>query len=307
MKNEKFKMKNSVKHSSCRHLAVGAPLSHRSRTWAFVIFHFSFFIYPWLSLAFPPAPDGVIYGLVKDQYGTPLMNTNDRVILQTPGGVQVLATIQPGLAIGVNYALHVPMDAGVLPTPYVANALTAAAPYALYVAVGTTTNLPLEMVGAAPALGKPSQMALQNLTVGMDANGDGIPDAWEQLFLQEIGANLALANLNTNTDYAHDGRTLLQEYLLGNYPYNPSNNFSVNILSQNSGSAILAFTAMTGRSYSAFGSADLSHWTPVSFTVPAAGPAVISTYYSQIIQPVQLQTVQPANAPQFQFFRLQLQ
>jgi hypothetical protein len=235
------------------------------------------------------------------------MHTNDSVILQTPGGVQVVAPIQPGLAIGVNYALHVPMDSGTIPGLSVANALTAASPYTLYVAVGTTTNLPMEMVGAAPLLGKPSQMTLQNLTVGVDANGDGIPDAWEQLFLQEIGANLALANLNTNADYAHDGRTLLQEYLLGNYPYNPSNNFAVNILSQNSGSAVLAFTAMTGRSYAAFGSADLSHWTPVSFMVPAAGPTVLSSYYSQNIQPVQIQIVQPANAPQFQFFRLQLQ
>ncbi len=257
--------------------------------------------------AFPPAPDGVIYGMVKDQYGTPLLNTADTVILRSSGGIQMSAPIQPGLAIGVNYVLHVPMDAGSIPGPYVANALTMATPYQMYVSVGATTNLPIEMIAVSPLLGKPAQSTLQNLTLGVDANGDGIPDAWEALFLQEIGSNAALANLNTNADYAHDGRSLWQEYLLGNYPYNPSNNFAVTIVRQSAGSALLAFTSMTGRSYTAYGSADLSNWTPLSFTIPAAGPASMSAYYAPSIQPMQIQTVQPTNAPQMQFFRLQLQ
>jgi hypothetical protein len=259
------------------------------------------------ALAFPPAPDGVIYGMVKDQYGTPLMNGSDLVILQTAAGVQVVSTIQPNLAVGINYAVRVPMDAGTLPNRYVSNALTAATSYKLYVVVAGTTNLPIEMIGPYSALGNPSQMAQQNLTLGTDSNGDGIPDAWESLFLQEIGTNIALANLNINADYAHDGRTLLQEYLLGNYPYNPSNNLAVTIVSQNAGSVVLAFTTMTGRTYTPLGSADLKTWTPLAFTVPAAGPSVQSFYYATNIQPVQIQTVQPASAPQSQFFRLQLQ
>jgi hypothetical protein len=245
--------------------------------------------------------------MVKDQYGTPLMNPADEVVLQTPGGVQVAATVQPNLAIGVNYAVHVPMDSGTFGSPYVTNALSAAAPYKLYVCVGGVTNLPLEMIGAYPLLGAPAQMTLQNLTLGTDANGDGIPDAWEALFFQEIGTNVNLANVNPNADYARDGRTLMQEYLLGNYPYNPGDNFSVKIVSQNAGSAVLAFTSMTGRTYAAFGSADLKNWTPLSFTVPAAGPVAATSYYASTIQPVQIQTIQPANGPQMQFFRLQLQ
>lgn len=305
--NLKFKMKNSIPHSFRRFAGVPIRrLSLRSFS-ALVITYFSFFGFPWLAQAFPPAPDGIIYGLVKDQYGTPLVDPNDKVILQTPGGVQLVTPIQAGLAVGVNYALHVAMDAGVQPTPDLPNALTTGSSYKLYVVVGSTTNLPLEMEGTPPSLGKPAQMTLQNLTVGGDVNGDGIPDAWELLFLQEIGVNIALANLNTNVDYAHDGRTLWQEYLLGNYPYNPTNQFAVNLVSQNSGSAVLAFTTMTARTYSAFGSPDLSHWTQVAFTIPAAGPTVLNSYYSQKIQPLQIQTVQPTNAPQLQFFRLQLQ
>jgi len=256
---------------------------------------------------FPPAPDGVIYGLVKDQYGTPLSNSGDQVILQTPAGVQVTCNIQSGLAVGVNYALSVPMDFGVSPDPYAPDALFAGAQYKLYVTVATTTNLPIEMTGTNRVLGAPAQQTQQDLTLGADANGDGIPDAWEQLFLSEIGKNLPLASINPNADYARDGRTLEQEYLLGNYPFNPTNSFNVQLVSHHAGSAVLAFTTITGRDYAVLGSPDLKHWTPVAFTIPATGAPAATSYYAPKIQRLQIQTVQPANAPVMQFFRLQLQ
>jgi hypothetical protein len=257
--------------------------------------------------AFPPAPDGLIYGMVKDQFGTPLMNPADTVVLQTPGGVQVATSIQPNLAIGVNYALDVPMDAGTIPNPYTANALTVSAQYKLYVSVGASTNTPIEMTGAYSLAGNPAFQVRQDLTLGTDTNGSGIPDQWIEVFLSEIGTNLPLASVNPNGVYTKSGRTLKQEYLLGNFPYNPADDFSVSIVNQSAGSAVLAFTTMTGRTYTAYGSADLQNWTPLSFTVPAAGAAVQSSYFASSIQPMQIQTVQPTNAPVMQFFRLQLQ
>ena len=257
--------------------------------------------------AFPPAPDGIIYGMVKDQFGTPLTVTGDQVILQTPGGVQVVGTIQPGLAVGINYELNVPMDAGTVGGPYNATALVAGAQYKLYVVVGNSTNLPMEMTGAYSVLGIPAALTRQDLTIGSDSNGDGIPDSWETVFLSEIHTNLTLAQINPNADYAHDGRTLKQEYLLGDYPYDPGYNFSVQILSQTGGSARLAFTAMTGRTYSVNGSSDLKNWTPVAFAIPANGPVTMTSFYSSQVQPLQFQTIQPTNGPILQFFQLELQ
>ena len=258
--------------------------------------------------AFPPAPDAVIYGLVKDQYGTPLTDADDQVILQNAAGVQVVGNIQPGLAIGVNYSLNVPMDAGTAGGLYTANAQLTGNQYKLYVSVGATTNLPIEMTGGWSVLGKPASSTRQDLTLGGDANGDGIPDSWEQQFLASLGLNIALASINPNADYAHDGRTLKQEYLLGNFPYNPGDNFGVQILSQTNGSVVLAFTTMTGRTYTAYGSPDLQNWTTLSFTIPAQGGlGTMASYYSSVIAPIQIQTVQPTNAPAMQFFRLSLQ
>jgi hypothetical protein len=257
--------------------------------------------------AFPPAPAALIYGMVKDQYGTPLQDTGDTVILQTPAGVRVAGFVQPNLAIGVNYLIHVPMDAGLTAQPYTPNALTTATPYKLYVVVGSVTNLPIQMTGPNLLLGGPAQKTFQNLTLGTDTNLDGIPDQWLAEFLSEIGGNLSPASLNPNGIYTKDGRTLMQEYLLGNYPFNPSDDFSVQIVNQSAGSAVLAFTTMTGRTYTAYGSPDLQNWTPLTFTTPAAGPGPQSSYYASSIQPLQIQTVQPTNAPPMQFFRLQLQ
>ena len=262
--------------------------------------------------AFPPTADSYLYGQVKDQYGTPLLNPADQVVLQTVGGVQVVTPIQPGLAIGVNYRLAVPMDTGdELPL----DGLTNGTAFKLYVTQGTATNLPIEMSSPSyyDILGAPSTATLQNLTLGADANGDGIPDQWEQVFLAEIGTNLLLTAINPNTDYTGDGRTLRQEYLLGNYPFNPTDDFSVQLVSQNAGSAVLAFTSMVGRTYTAYGSPDLQNWTPLAFTIPALNnaaapvPGVYTNYYSSGIQPMQIQTLQPTNAPTIQFFRLSLQ
>ncbi len=262
--------------------------------------------------AFPPAPDGLIYGMVKDQYGTPLKvcrRPGDPANPRWPANRNHHPT-QSGRRYEYTRP-RAPMDARHhAPGPIATNAYRGeAAPYMLLVVVGTTTNLPIEMTGASPQLGQPSQMTLQNLTLGVDANGDGIPDAWETLFLGEIGTNLDLASVNPSTDYAHDGRTLLQEYLLGNYPYNPTNTFAITIASQNAGSAVLQFT----------NAVDRPHLHRLRFGRPPELDAAFllgarrrpRRFKPPITQsknqPVQIQTVQPANAPQVQFFRLQLQ
>ena len=260
-----------------------------------------------VALAYPPAPNVMIYGLIKDELGTPLTDPTAQVILRNSAGVQVSGTIQPGLAIGVNYALQVPMDSALKSGLWSPKAQVANNQYKLYVAVGGSTNLPIEMVGPYSVMGKPATQSQQNLTLGADSNGDGIPDEWETLFLQSLGLNLNLSGIDPNADYAHDGRTLRQEYLLGNYPFNPADNFKLSIVSQNAGSAVLSFTTMTGRSYTAYGSPDLQNWVPVAFSVPAESASTVKSYYAADIRPLQIQTVQPTNASTMNFFRVQLQ
>ncbi len=268
------------------------------------------------ALAFPPAPSHTIYGTARDEYGTPFLSPVIQIVLVTPGGVTLSTSINPGILPGVNYQLQVPMDAGLTPDPYMPNALPVAAPFKLYAIIGSITNLPIQMTGNFAQLGQPAQRTRLDLTLGADANGDGIPDAWEYAFLAAIGSNLSLSNLNANTDYTHDGFTLAQEFLLGNYPYNPGGSLTVRLVSVNGGSPLLEFTTMTGRSYTVLGSADLKQWMPLSFTVPAEGPnpATHSFYLASDIRTLQvsaitssaggnMQVVLPAS-PGSKFYRL---
>jgi hypothetical protein len=259
--------------------------------------------------AFPPAPHHIIYGLARDQYGTPIMNSQAKVLLRTSDGVQVAANILPGLAVGINFAIEVPMDANIVPDFYKSNALAVATPYKLYVVLGAATNVPIQMTRNYIPLGQPAGQTRQDLTLGVDSVGDGIPDAWKHAFLASIGSNMDISLLKTNIDYAHDGRTLLQEFLLGNHPFNPDDAFSVRLVDPTITAPVLEFTTMTGRLYTVLGSSDLSTWTQLQFQLPADGansPAR-SSYYAADIRQIQVRVIQPANLATMLFFRLQLQ
>jgi len=255
--------------------------------------------------AYPPAPDILIYGMAKDQNGNPLINPADLVILQTASGTQIVANIQPNLAIGVNYAMQVPMDSGTIPPPYVSNALISGTSFQMFLIVGSVTNLPIEMQGTHLTLGAPSQLLAQNLTIGPGLDASGVPLQWAEAFVASLGLNIPPGSINPYAVYTPDGRTLQQEYVLGNYPYQ-TNAFSVSIVSQSAGAAVLAFTSMAGHTYTASGSSDLKNWTPLSFTIPATSQTNLSSFYSSTNQPLQIQTIPPGSTPQIQFFRLQL-
>ena len=261
------------------------------------------------ALAYPPAPFHVIYGLVRDQYGTPFTSASTLIVLESPTGVQLTTAVTPGLAAGINYQLDVPMDAGLSPELYQSSALVAAAPFKLYVVTGGATNLPLQMSGDFSLLGKPAQRTRLDLTLGVDANGDGIPDAWEQAFLAAIGSNLSLTNLNANQVLTSDGLTLWQEFLLGTYPFDPGQPFLVKVVSVTAGAPLLEFTTMTGRSYTVLGSPDLNQWTPLSFQVSGEGSlgAAQQFYYAPNISTIQVQVLPDSSGAPMRFFKLMLQ
>jgi hypothetical protein len=259
--------------------------------------------------AYPPAPYHSVYGLVRDQYGTPIMNSQAQVLMETPSGTELATAIIPGLAVGVNYELRVPMDSGITADTYRSNALETTAQYTMSVVVNGITNVPLQLVGGDLQLGQPAQMTRVDLTLGADANGDGIPDAWEKAFLASLGSQETLTNLNAGADIAGDGRTLMQEFLLGTYPFDPGDAFAVCIVGRSASGTTLEFPTMTGRFYSILGSPDLQHWTSLPFRLVADGPdgGLRTNYMDSVIEKLQVQAVAPTNLPPMQFFKVQLQ
>ncbi len=225
--------------------------------------------------AFPPGPYHLLYGTVRDQYGTPLTSPNGQVILQTPSGVRVSVPVVPRLSSGVNYLIKVPMDSGATPDPYLPYALVPAASFKLLVAVGTATNVPIEMTGTNLALGQ-----------------------WAKT-----------SRLNANSVLTPDGLTLWQQYMLGTYPFDPGNPLKIVFFGFNGAAPILQFPTVAGRSYTVLESADLRNWTPVAFhlTSDSPGGAARAFYLAPTTAAIQLYTaLAPAGSTQ-QFYRILVQ
>lgn len=219
--------------------------------------------------AFPPAPCHTIYGVVRDELGNPIMDSSAVVTLVTATGIQIKTCITPNLAPGMNYRLQVPMDAGLTSDSYKTNALKPTVPFTLNVTYGSVTYLPIELKGSYKNLGKFAQSTHLDLTMGVDSDGDGLPDAWEYELIAQLGGILTLADIKPGDDSDGDGLSNIQEYLAGTYAFDPEDGIMLNIVGFNHGCPLLDFLTVKGRFYTIRASANLSSWSDVSFSLPA--------------------------------------
>lgn len=221
--------------------------------------------------AFPPAPHHTIYGLVKDQYGVPLQVAPNDVYLVTPNGTELRGSLVGDLGPGVNYRLEVPMDSGTASDLYQPTALRPFFQFKLKVKIGQNTYLPIEMAGNFSQIGQPGQETRIDLTLGVDSDGDGLPDAWEQGLIAIYGGTLA--SIKPDGDNDGDGISNLDEYLAGTYAFDPTEGFMLKSLAVNASASQFEFLAIRGRTYTIHTSTDLRTWAPVDFKLVTSGVA----------------------------------
>ncbi len=261
---------------------------------------------PETAQSFPPAPHHIIYGMVRDEQGTPLTGTSAQVILETPTGSQIQGNLISGEP-GINYRLTVPMDSGLTADVYKPTALTPTAAFRLKVQIGTNTYLPLEMTGDFSHLGQPAQSTRIDLTLGEDSDHDGIPDAWERKLIAMLGGNLTLADIRPGDDADHDGLSNYAEYVAGTYAYDPADGFKLKILGYNAGAPTMEFLAIRGHNYSVYGSTNLTSWTSVGFKIESEGvdAPTRQNYQATDVRTLRINAVVPAT--KYQFFKVQVQ
>jgi hypothetical protein len=245
----------------------------------------------------------VVYGLVRTQFGDPLEDVPGDIYLETPGGTQLRTGLGSSSEPGLNYRLEVPMDSGTAADLYKPTALRPFYQFKLKVQIGQTTYVPIEMVGSFTEIGQPSKKTRIDLTLGVDSDGDGLPDAWEQALIAIYGGNLAGINPNGDTD--GDGISNLNEYLAGTYAFDPSDGFRLAWVSQGTSAAQMEFLAVRGRSYSIEASSNLQQWTPVNFRVISGSTAggLQANYQATEVRPLRVEVPTPTGDNPSRYFR----
>ena len=256
-------------------------------------------------VCFPPAPDHVVLGMVRNEFGEPIQQEGASVIL-TSDSRSIRTSIAPGIAPGANYRLKVPLDSGVTLDPYKATALLPLVPFRMSVEIDGATYLPIEMTGTLRQLGSPTGETRLDLTLGEDLDGDGLPDAWERSLLKE---GQDLADILPESDSDNDGISNLNEYLAGTYAFDPKDGFRLDLVGMVEGRPQLEFTAIRGRTYVLQRSVDLKVWVNVPFRIVGQGSDdVLRDFYQATdVRQIRVEIDSSSDSGKGDFFKLALE
>ena len=219
--------------------------------------------------AFPPAPAHEIYGTVRNESGRPLDTAEGMLILSGTSAEITRAPSDVTLADGTNYRLNVPMDSNIVAGMYQLSALRPTLPFSIRVVIRGISYVPIQMQGNVWNIGQAGRRTRLDLTLGVDSDGDGIPDSWEQLMIDSdyTGRLLSFADVNPNDDLDGDGLTNLQEFLLGTYPLDAGDGLKLEIVSVSGGMAHMQFACVSGRTYKVTSTSNLRTWNSTTFAV----------------------------------------
>ncbi len=226
--------------------------------------------------AFPPAPFHTLHGMVRDEHGQALRVDGARVVFYRNGSEFLGTTISEGALLDQNYQIRLRMDMQRAGTEtYSSLANSTGTPFTLGVVLHDVVYHPIEM-SSSHAVGRPGERVRLDLTLGVDEDGDGIPDAWEHAQLYaggrspgEDGWDLSL--IDRDGDFDGDGISNWNEYLAGTYATDPTDFLALRITAKFANSVRLGFYAIHGKTYSLEASVDMHSWTaaPLYLTNPA--------------------------------------
>ena len=233
--------------------------------------------------AVPQAPV-ITYGLVRDEYGVPLSKASAARLTLVKEGVSpevVCATCAVGdyAIAGMNYRLSLEIDSE---GPTRAYAATVGTPMRIRAALGDAdVGLTPTPVFATPAQGTKQRL---DYTIGTDADGDGLPDAWEKWVLELAGRPsdaAAVAAFRPNDDADGDGMTNRAEYLAGTDPFLATDLLEIVAIARDATPrAAVTFTTALERKYRLLMSETLENpsWMPVATSRTADGDLVYEPY-----------------------------
>lgn len=259
-----------------------------------------------ISQAFPPAPHHQVFGTVRDSKGNPL-SESAIVILKGTSGELLRSPVDTSIAPGANYVLKVPMDSGTLTQLYRPTALQPTMPFTISVRVGNVSYVPLETKGNAAAIGEPAKGTRLDLTLGIDSDGDGLPDDWEKDLVNSDrnDAYASIGDIRPGDDLDSDGISNLNEYIAGTYAFDRRDGLKLDIVDIQQDRAHMRFLTITGRTYTVKMSTDGRHFTEVPFATAADSEATLTSFLAQGVATQDLYI--PVDTTQNQLYRLNVE
>jgi hypothetical protein len=249
-----------------------------------------------------PQPPCVFYGQARDEYGYPYLRDAE-VILRIQGRVCSRWPILGMLAPGVNFKLPLELDDG---------ATTSYASYAAH--SGQTVTISVRAQGgerpiietAIPTVGQSGDLIGIYTTTGTDTDGDGLPDAWEQILIENSGGALTdVTQVLGQDDFDADGVSNLDEYRAGTYAFLQDDFPKVEEVTRlTNGKVRLRFLTTPGISYRAYQATQLGTdavWNPVRLTLTEADGA---TSFDAVVGNGNFVSVYVGAAESIQFYRL---
>jgi len=228
--------------------------------------------------AFPPAPYFSVYGDVRDAYGLLLPPGGSTVVVSQSGKEILREALTAVDGADYNYQIRLRMDMLRASTAtYSSLTVNPGAAFTLTVKIGDQTYYPIEMA-TPPTVGKPSDRRRLNLTLGVDSDGDGLPDAWEESQLYQAGIQAGpngwdLSLINRDGDLDKDGVSNGVEYIAGTYAGDATSTLDLQIKEKRAADTRLEFYAIYGKSYTLQASSDLKTWSALPFSLEDAAAA----------------------------------
>ena len=262
--------------------------------------------------AYPPEPHFTVYGDARDQYGTLIPAGSASVVLYADAKEMAREALTDIPGKDFNYQIRVRIDMlRQNSASYSSRALSTGKLFTMGIESGGQVFYPIEMA-TPPAVGNAADRRRLDLTLGVDSDGDGLPDAWEesQLYQGGIlpGANgWDLSLIDRAGDFDRDGKSNFEEYLAGTYAADASSVMGLQIKEKLAEAVRLEFYTIYGKSYTLQSSPDLKAWSDASFSLTAPDAAVPGTPQSVLLATTTgVMSIYSAAGPAATYYRLQI-
>ena len=253
--------------------------------------------------AYPPAPYYTLFGVVRDQVGATLRVDGAQIVLLRDGKEIGRTPVYPDLRVDSNYELKIRIDQGHTGTRvYSTSALQPQGVYSLLVVINGQNLYPIEVSGTLRA-GTGGERVRLDLNLGVDANRDGLPDAWQEWVLYQAGRRVGTPEWDINLitkdgDFDGDGISNFLEYVAGTFAGDPAERLELRLTNKTPAAVSLEFYTITGKVYGIEESADLKTWQTVPFSVRSGSPPAI-LHRAQAIGITTAQVAAPATTSRF--------